>query len=94
MEIVPIAALTSLPVSRYLPAVLDPSPMARLENSARAGDETYSSSADRQAQGSADCAGDDPDTDSATEELESEESNNFGSRNVEVAKDRAVSFFA
>jgi hypothetical protein len=44
MGITPITRLTPLPVARPLQANLDPLPMARVENSARSGDETYSPS--------------------------------------------------
>jgi hypothetical protein len=52
MGITPIISLLPLPVARAIQADLDPLPMARVENSARTGDETYSPSGGKSAGGS------------------------------------------
>jgi hypothetical protein len=52
MGITPITSLLPLPVARAIQADLDPLPTARVENSARTGDETYSPSDARSAGGS------------------------------------------
>jgi hypothetical protein len=52
MGISPITSLTPLSIARPLPRDLEPLPMARVENSARSGDETYSPSDGKSAGGS------------------------------------------
>jgi hypothetical protein len=52
MGITPITSLTPLPIARPLQADLAPLPMARVENSARSGDETYSPNDGKSAGGS------------------------------------------
>jgi hypothetical protein len=54
MGITPISSLLPLSVARAMQADLDPLPMARVENSPRAGDETYSPSGGQSARGSED----------------------------------------
>lgn len=54
MGIAPITNLIPLSTSRAVASTLEPLPMARVENSARNGDETYSPSHDQSATGSDD----------------------------------------
>ncbi len=56
MGITPIANLTPLPLARAIQADLDPLPMERVENTSRAGDETYSPGGGASARGSEDDA--------------------------------------
>ncbi len=59
MGITPISSLLPLPVAHAMQADMDPLPMARIENSPRAGDETYSSASGQSASGSKDDSSDD-----------------------------------
>ncbi|MGD0522373.1 MAG: hypothetical protein ABSA48_14035 [Terracidiphilus sp.] len=54
MGITPITNLTELPLPRSVESELEPLPMARVENTARTGDETYSPSSGKSARGSED----------------------------------------
>jgi len=54
MGITPISSLLPLPVAHAMQADMDPLPMARVENSPRAGDETYSPAGGQSASGSED----------------------------------------
>ena len=52
MGITPITNLTQLPMAHSVESDLEPLPMARVENSARTDDETYSPSNGKSARGS------------------------------------------
>jgi hypothetical protein len=89
MGITPIINLTPLPLARSLQADLDPLPMERVENSARAGDETYSPSGGRSARGSADDASEDD-----LDEFEDQAADESFAHPREGNEPRKISFFA
>jgi len=88
MGITPIANLSLLPVARSEPE-LEPLPMARVENSARTGDETYSPSGEKSAGGSEDGEAEEEFED-LTEEMVAES----GAAPAERREGRRISFFA
>lgn len=61
MGITPITNLLPLPQARNVERGIEPLPMERVENSSRAGDETYSPSQRKPSRGSEDDASDDED---------------------------------
>ncbi|MGD0729764.1 MAG: hypothetical protein ABR956_00765 [Terracidiphilus sp.] len=87
MGITPISNLSPLPLARSEPE-LEPLPMARVENSARTGDETYSPSGGKSAGGSED--GTDEEFEDTAEETEAES----GAAPAERKDSRQISFFA
>jgi hypothetical protein len=87
MGIGPITNLAPLPLTGSIASDLEPLPMARVENSARTGDETYSPSGGKSAGGSEDSGADED-----FEELAGEhEKVAFAAEN---SLSRQVSFFA
>ena len=89
MGITPITNLTGLLASRPIGSDLEVPPMARVENSARTGDETYSPSGGKSAGGSEDDGSEDDFEDLAGED-EAESTGQSGWKNLT----RQISFFA
>jgi hypothetical protein len=90
MGIGPITSLTPLPVARSIQADLDPLPIDRVENSARTGDETYSSSGGRSARGSED----DASAEDELEDVEDEPAVEISGSSSEASQPGPISFFA
>jgi hypothetical protein len=89
MGISPIITLTPLPLVSSIEREFEPLPMQRVENSARAGDETYSPSNGRSARGAED--------DEPEEELEESPVDDEAESAVQPDQSypgRPVSFFA
>jgi len=89
MGITPITNLTPIPPRRSIESDLEPLPMARVENSARTGDETYSPSNQKSARGSEDDASED-DFDDPLEDA----SDQPASSPIERSLNRQISLFA
>jgi hypothetical protein len=89
MGIISITNLAPLPPARSIGSELEPVPTARVENSARTGDETYSPSGGKSARGSEDNASEDEIEDLIDEE---EEQPTPGPSATDPS--RQVSFFA
>ncbi len=105
MGITPITNLAPLSIARSIQADLDPLPMARIESSARTGDEPYSPSGSKSGRGSEDDATEDDATeddvvvalasDGALEDTDEEISDESPvALSVESGPQRPVSFFA
>jgi hypothetical protein len=99
MGITPITSLLPLPVARAIQADLDPLPMARVENSARTGDETYSPSNGKSAGGSEENSSEDGGSDDAAFEvelagLESEDGAEASAQPDDSTEPHPISFFA
>jgi hypothetical protein len=93
MGMTPISNLTPLPITRSIEADLEPLPMARVENSARTGDETYSPS-----NGSSNPSPDDDSPEDASEDkfedLAGEDKAEPAAHTAAKTLDRPISFFA
>jgi hypothetical protein len=89
MGISPIANLTALTPDRRIESDLEPLPMARVENSERTGDETYSPSKGKSSRGSEDDGSED-DFDDLPDEIEIEATAPPAENNPA----RQISFFA
>jgi hypothetical protein len=85
MGISPISNLLPLPESRAIQADLEPLPMQRVENSSRAGDETYSPGNGKSSRGS---------EDDTAEEEHGEVAGEPEDPSVETGRPRPISFFA
>jgi hypothetical protein len=92
MGITPITSLIPIMVSRAVPADLEPMPMERVENSSRAGDETYSPSGEKSARGSEDDAAEDAEDEQ--DDLDCDDSGTQFTLNLEALPRRPISFFA
>jgi hypothetical protein len=90
MGIGPITSLTPLPIARSIQADLDPLPIDRVENSARAGDETYSPSGGKSARGSED----DVSAQDDLEDTEGEAAVEISGPSSEASQPGSISFFA
>ncbi|HEY1159842.1 MAG TPA: hypothetical protein VGE83_04385 [Terracidiphilus sp.] len=89
MGITPITNLTPLPLSRSIEPDLEPLPMARVENSARTGDETYSPGNGKSARGSEDDAPEDD-----FDDLGDDGQEELTSQPTAYSQARQISFFA
>jgi hypothetical protein len=89
MGITPITNLTQLLQPRTVGSEIEPPPMARVENSARTGDETYSSSNGKSARGSEDDGSEDDFVD-----LPEEEEAESASEPAAPTPTSQISFFA
>ena len=94
MGISPIANLAPLTSARSIQGDLEPLPMERVENSARAGDETYTPSSQKSARGADD---DCPDGENAEDEFEDatgDAENNSNTAPAARNQKLQISFFA
>lgn len=89
MGIGPIANLSALLAVRPQESVLEPLPMSRVENSSRAGDDSYSPGGGKSARGSEDNEPDDDDT-----EIPAAEQSDPSPYPRSTASSRKISFFA
>jgi hypothetical protein len=89
MGITPITNLTELPLPRSVASELEPLPMARVENTSRTGDETYSPSNGKSARGSEDNESEDQ-LDDLPDDTETESTTPPAAKN----QSSQISFFA
>jgi len=93
MGITPIVNLTPMLIVRALEPDLEPLPMARVENSARTGDETYSPSNQKSARGAEDDGAEEDGADDEFEELATEDAAEPPKQPATKAPGRQISFF-
>ncbi len=89
MGITPISNLTELPLPRAVSSELEPLPMARVENTSRTGDETYSPSNGKYARGS-----EDNESEDQLDNLPDEEEAESTSQPAAITPASQISFFA
>ena len=94
MGITPITSLIPLQAVRALKSDLEPLPMERVENSSRAGDETYSSSNGQSNRGSEDDAAEDDLMEDALDEPSYQSSPETTAHPAAPSQPRPISFFA
>jgi len=94
MGITPIISLSPLPVARPIQADLDPLPMARVENSARTGDETYSPSNGKSASGSEDEGSEDVAFEDDLASPDNEDTAVASAESTDTSQSHPISFFA
>lgn len=94
MGISSIINLTQLPQPRSVGSELEPPPMARVENSARTGDETYSPSGGKSARGSEDDGSEDDGSEDDFVDLYGEEETESTSQPAAITPAGQISFFA
>jgi hypothetical protein len=93
MGITPIVNLSPMLFVRTLEPDLEPLPMARVENSARTGDETYSPSNQKSARGAEDDGDEEDGAEDEFEELAAEEAGESPRQPTAKAPTRQISFF-
>jgi hypothetical protein len=104
MGITSITNLNPMPFARSIRADIEPSPMERVENSARTGDETYSPSGGKSAGGSEDDASEEDSDENHLGEFDGESGIGGGTiaarireqvaQSIETEPPRPISFFA
>jgi hypothetical protein len=94
MGISPITNLIPLSIARPIQAALEPLPMARVESSARTGDETYSPSGGKSQRGSADEASETDTVEEDLGEFDSESNAEQVAQSNETGHPHPISFFA
>jgi hypothetical protein len=94
MGMTPISNLTPLLMTRSIEADLEPLPMARVENSARSGDETYSPSNGNAGPSPDDDSAEDDATEDKFEDLADQEGAEPTAHTAAKSLDRQISFFA
>jgi len=94
MGITPITGLLPLHVARAVQADLDPLPMARVESSARTGDETYSPSDGKSAGGSEDDGSENAAFEVELASLENEDGAEASAQPGDSGQSHPISFFA
>jgi hypothetical protein len=90
MGITPITNLTELPLPQSVGSDLEPPPMARVENTAKPGDETYSPSNGKSAGGSED----DESEEEVLDDLPNDSETETAPPAIEQDPTRQISFFA
>jgi len=94
MGMTPISNLTPLSITRSIEADLEPLPMARVENSARSGDETYSPSNGSSAPSPDDDSSEDDATEDTFQSSAGEDEADPAAHTAAKPLDRQISFFA
>ena len=94
MGITPITNLMPLSITRSIEPDLEPLPMARVDNSARTGDETYSPSNEKSGRGSEDDAPEDEASEDEFDDLPGEDEPAPVSQPSGKDLNRQISFFA
>lgn len=94
MGISPIANIAPLTFTRTIQGDLEPLPMERVENSARAGDETYTPSSQKHARGADDDSPDSESPEDDSEEAASDVESDSSAASVAQNQAAKISFFA
>ena len=94
MGMTPISNLTPLSITRSIEADLEPLPMARVENSARTGDETYSPSNGSPAPSPDDDSPEEDASEDKFEDLTGKDEAEPAAHTAAQAPNRQISFFA
>jgi hypothetical protein len=89
MGITPISNLTELPLPRAVASELEPLPMARVENTSRTNDETYSPSNGKSVRGS-----EDNESEDKLDDLPDEEEAESASQPAVITQTSQINFFA